>query len=316
LLGRYGPRLLLLTTPTYDFNASFSAPGDQSWGIRDPTGRTDRVFRHLDHKFEWTVEECEAWSRAAAEEWGYEVTIDGIGRSITKDPWGRNSDVRASQAITFRRREGSEWATRRAIKYAEWASSRDQGDPHKVLATHQYEAHSGAEKLASREDIITAVKQTIQDIGSPTVTIFELWREDAVSTRCGGWLEVLVDVITQDASFVLHKEGTVAEDWKVELPGVELRGTNPWHNHIKGEDVWGEISESTDTETSYEEEEPYEDYDEDYDGEQWGETEEMGWTTSEAEGCNSEECDGDINTLKAWAEWKPAPGWIIEAGWE
>ncbi|KAI0303707.1 hypothetical protein B0F90DRAFT_1577732, partial [Multifurca ochricompacta] len=219
LLGNYAPRLLLLTTPSYDFNACFRAPGDNKWGFPDPTERTDRLFRHQDHKFEWTVDECVAWCRAVAKEWGYEVIIDGIGRSTTRDPWGRDGEkVRASQAITFRRREGSEWATTRATKYASWASGRvEYGQPHKLLVTHQFEAHEGAEKPASREDIAAAIEMTVQDIGASDVTVFELWREESVSALCGGWLEVLLDVIDQDASFILHKEGKCAEDWRVEL---------------------------------------------------------------------------------------------------
>ncbi|KAI0254988.1 hypothetical protein BJV78DRAFT_1119955 [Lactifluus subvellereus] len=314
LLGHYAPRLLLFTTPTYDFNTCFSAPGDQSWGFPDPTGRTERVFRHSDHKFEWTMDECEAWCRAAAEEWGYDFTIDSIGRSTAKDPWGRDGDVRATQTVTFRRREGGEWATRRATNYAEWASSRVEGDPHKRLVTHAYEAHTGAEQVASREEITAAIKNTIQDIGASDVTIFEIWREDTVSTLCGGWLEVLLDIITQDPSFLLHKEGKVADDWKVELPGVELRGKNPWQNQAKRDDAWGETSESTDDDTAESYDEDYEEeYDED-DEEYWGESEDAGWVASEGGGWNADDCD--INTLKAWAEWKPAPGWIVEAGWE
>ena len=316
LLGHYAPRLLLFTTPTYDFNTCFSAPGDQSWGFEDPTVRTDRIFRHSDHKFEWMIDECEAWCRAAAQEWGYDVIVDGIGRSTSKDPWGRGGDIRATQAVTFRRLEGSEWATRRAAKYAEWASSRAQGGPHKLLTTHQYEAHSGAESVAPREDIVAAIKNIIQDIGSNKVTIFEIWREDAVSTLCGGWFEVLLDVISQDPSFVLHKEGKAADDWRVELPGVELK--SPWENHVKRDDAWGEISETTDdTATSYEDEEEYEErYDEEYDGQYWDETEDAGWAASEADGWNSEVEDCDINTLKAWAEWQPDASWMVEAGWD
>lgn len=308
LLGNYAPRLLLFTTPSYDFNTRFRAPDDEKWGIPDPTGRTNRTFRHPDHKFEWTVDECVQWCKAAAQEWGYEVIVDAIGRSITEDPWGRDNDtVRATQAVTFRRREGDEWATRRATRYAEWVSRAKDTTTHKLLATHQYEAHTNAQKPVSREDITAAVKATIQDIGASNVTIFELWREDAVSTACGGWLEVLVDVMDKDESFVLHREAKDADDWKVEALGVELRGRNPWQSTFKRDDAWGECSEST------EDEDDYGEYDEEYDGDHWEETD-SGWVASESEGW---ETDGsDINTLKAWQEWKPAPGWVMEGSWD
>ena len=259
------------------------------------------------------MDECEVWCKAAADEWGYDVVVDGMGRSITKDPWGRDSDVRASQAVTFRRREGEEWAAIRAAKYAAWASSRSDTTttpPHHLLATHQYEAHPGAQKPAVPDDIVAAVKAVIQDIGSPAVTVFELWREDSVSTLCGGWVEVLIDVLVQEASLVVDKVGKTADDWKVEAPGLELHGKNPWQNTTKQDDIWGESSETT-TET-YDDEEEYAECDEEYDGQQWGETEDSGWAMSDAEGgWNTENTDS-----KAWEEWTPAPGWLIESSWD
>jgi len=163
------------------------------------------------------------WCKAAANEWGYEVVVDGIGRSINKDPWGRDTDTaKASQVATFRRREGDEWAAKRAAKYAAWASSTSETttQPHNLLATHRYEAHPGAQKQASRDDIVAAVKAVIQDVGSPSITIFEIWREDSVSTLCGGWLEVLLDALDRDESLMVHKEAKHADDWKVEAPGL------------------------------------------------------------------------------------------------
>jgi small RNA 2'-O-methyltransferase len=324
LLGNYAPRLLLLTTPCFDFNERFSAPGEENWGFADPTGRTTRIFRHEDHKFEWTADECVKWCEAAAEEWGYDVVIDGVGRSLAKDPWGRDTDgetLRASQTAAFRRREGDDWATRRAEKYAEWASRRvsETQQPHKVFATHCYEAHAGAQGPASREDIAAAVKSTIQDIGSSEVTIFEIWREDAVSTICGGWLEVLLDVLDNDEAFVLHKEGKGADDWKIELPGVQLQAKNPWQSSPHDAyDAWGESSESADSSETYDDDddEEYDEEEEEYDGDSWDETEDLGWAASDSEGCSKDPDESDINTLKAWEEWRPAPGWLVEGSWE
>ena len=321
LLGNYAPRLLLLTTPCFDFNERFNAPGEESWGWTDPTGRTTRVFRHADHKFEWTADECHKWCKAAAEEWGYDVVIDGVGRSTTKDPWGRDGDddtLRASQTAAFRRREGDDWATSRAQKYAEWASRRAPETQHKVYAKHCYEAHAGAQGPAPREDIAAAVKSTIQDIGSSEVTIFEVWREDAVSTICGGWLEVLLDVLDNDDAFVLHKEGKNADDWKIELPGVELQAKNPWQSPPHDAyDAWGESSDSADSSESYDEDDDDDDEydDDDDDGDSWDETED-GSAASDSEGCSKDPDESDINTLKAWEEWRPAPGWLMEGSWD
>jgi len=251
------------------------------------------------------------WSKAVADEWGYDVTIDGLGRSVTKDPWGRDGDgdtLRASQAVTFRRREDEGWATRRAERYAEWASrSEGETQAHTLLVTHHYEAHVGAQSLAPREDIASAVKSTIQGIGSSDVTIFEVWREDAVSTICGGWLEVLLEVLEKDDAFLLHKEGKNADDWRIELPGVELEGKNFWQSPPR-DDAWGDSSESTESAETYDEAE--EEYYEGYDGDDWEETEDSGWAVSE-DGCSKDE--SDINTLKAWGEWRPANGWIMDS---
>jgi hypothetical protein len=193
--------------------------------------------------------------------------------------------------------------------------------------THQYEAHAGAQKGAPREDIAATVKSTIQEIASPEVTIFEIWREDSVSTVCGGWLEVLLDVLEQDESFVVHKEGKMADDWKIELPGVELQGKNPWQSPARQDDAWGECSESTESSDGFDEEDEYgNDCEEEYDGDCWDETEDAGWAASESEDWSKEEGwpvsesegwsdESDINTLKAWSEWRPAPGWMVDCSW-
>jgi hypothetical protein len=54
VLGRYRPRIVVVTTPNYDFNALFpppekGAPPNKNHTL-DPTGRTHRYFRDDDHK--------------------------------------------------------------------------------------------------------------------------------------------------------------------------------------------------------------------------------------------------------------------------
>ena len=219
LLGNYAPRLLLLTTPCFDFNERFSAPGEENWGFKDPTGRTTRRFRHESHQFEWTLDECVQWCKAAAEEWGYDVDIGSLGHFYTKDPqWDGDGDtLHATHAVVFRRREGGDWAKRRGRHYAEWKSFETQS--HKLLVTHHYDAYVGAQRPAPRQDIAYAAKSWIQDIGSSDITVSDVWRDDTVLAMCGGWLEVLIDVLDRDEAFLLHKVGKNAEDWKVELSG-------------------------------------------------------------------------------------------------
>ncbi|KAI0267749.1 hypothetical protein BC834DRAFT_869774 [Gloeopeniophorella convolvens] len=323
LLGGYAPRLLLFTTPSYDFNARFRVPGDPApWGFADPTGRTDRLFRHPDHKFEWTADECAAWSKAVADEWGYDVVVEGLGRSVTKDPWGRDAaKAFASQAVTLRRRDGAGWAAKRAARFAAWAAGNAAAArPHELLGTHHYAAHEGAEKPAARADIAAVVKMAINDIGTAEVTVFELWREEAVATFCGGWLEVLVDAIGQDPSFVLTKEGKNVDDWRVELLGVELRDRDVWKRDEsqEEEDAWNEGSEVSEDET-WDEEEYEEEYAEEYDYGYEEETEETAGTEPVAAKWGMPEgwgAESDAETLKTWADWKPTDGWMVEGGWD
>ncbi|KAI0319194.1 hypothetical protein OF83DRAFT_1111637 [Amylostereum chailletii] len=119
LLGCYHPRLFLITTPSYTFNQLFHPPNSTDpWGFPDPTLRTERVFRHHDHKFEWTPEECTQWCVTEAERWGYEVVVSGVGRSRHPDPWGREAATGfASQVACFRRKEGEDWTTKRAERW-------------------------------------------------------------------------------------------------------------------------------------------------------------------------------------------------------
>ncbi|EKM58234.1 uncharacterized protein PHACADRAFT_116997, partial [Phanerochaete carnosa HHB-10118-sp] len=102
LLGVYHPHLLLITTPSYDYNARFTAPDappSARRGFPDPTGRTNRIFRHHDHKFEWTVQEFRVWCEAAAREWGYDVTVSGVGRAQEKDKWGRDDELGSASQV-------------------------------------------------------------------------------------------------------------------------------------------------------------------------------------------------------------------------
>ncbi|GAA97122.1 hypothetical protein E5Q_03797, partial [Mixia osmundae IAM 14324] len=95
VLGHYRPRVVVVTTPNYDFNAFFPASADEQdrpqpaasvdleanprWRFADPTGRTDRTFRDLDHKFEWTRVEFKEWCARMASEYDYDVELAGVG---------------------------------------------------------------------------------------------------------------------------------------------------------------------------------------------------------------------------------------------
>ena len=60
------PNTVILTTPNKDWNATIPALG---------RGK----LRHRDHRFEWTRAEFSAWTARIAAEFGYDVTLHGIG---------------------------------------------------------------------------------------------------------------------------------------------------------------------------------------------------------------------------------------------
>ncbi|KAJ2080026.1 hypothetical protein H4R24_003360 [Coemansia sp. RSA 988] len=73
VLGGYRPRLAVFTTPNAEFNVNFPALC---------YGGPDARFRDADHKFEWTRAQFAEWAHRAAQEFGYEVSLSGIGMSM------------------------------------------------------------------------------------------------------------------------------------------------------------------------------------------------------------------------------------------
>jgi len=223
LLGVYHPRHLLLTTPSYTFNARFTPPDvTERCGYLDPTGRTNRIFRHHDHKFEWTVEEFKEWCEAAAEEWGYEVVVETIGRALEKDPWGREEECGgASQVAEFTRKEGKEFVEMRKAKSAAMVLKTAEGERHELLATHQHTAHASSERpLATLREISNAVIMKMEELEESLLRFEELWFEQEIAILCGGWIELLKNAVEDDERLMLRKENSIKRDrWQVELIG-------------------------------------------------------------------------------------------------
>ncbi|KAJ1671155.1 hypothetical protein GGF44_001558 [Coemansia sp. RSA 1694] len=73
VLGVYRPRLAVFTTPNAEFNANFPALC---------YGTPEARFRNADHKFEWTRNEFAQWAQKAAEHYGYQVELRGIGMTM------------------------------------------------------------------------------------------------------------------------------------------------------------------------------------------------------------------------------------------
>ncbi|KAK9707834.1 hypothetical protein K7432_009951 [Basidiobolus ranarum] len=69
-LGIYHPRIMIVSTPNAEFNVNFP---------NLKYGTTESVFRHSDHKFEWTRNEFEKWCTSIAQRYGYSVIFSGVG---------------------------------------------------------------------------------------------------------------------------------------------------------------------------------------------------------------------------------------------
>ncbi|GFR40511.1 hypothetical protein Agub_g1080, partial [Astrephomene gubernaculifera] len=110
VLGGLRPRLLLLTTPNWEYNAVMraceAAAAEQAAAARSnggggrsgggggggggaphggswpgPPGRDGLPLRCGDHRFEWNRAEFRSWCEELAGRWGYDVSFDEIGHA-------------------------------------------------------------------------------------------------------------------------------------------------------------------------------------------------------------------------------------------
>ncbi|KDR75988.1 hypothetical protein GALMADRAFT_67638 [Galerina marginata CBS 339.88] len=237
LLGVYHPKFFLVTTPSYTFNARFTppdAPKSVRRGFPDPTGRTDRIFRHNDHKFEWTKEEFVAWCDETAKEWGYDLERTSIGRPLDLDPWGRDEELEgATSVVAFRRREEVDSKKREERGRARIQELAFNSQPHEALASHKHLANSASMKPASLEKIGDCVKVKMEEFREAFMRVEEIWFEPDVATMCGGWIELLVRAVEEsphlnlkrDVDGVLKKHSNM---WSIELIGGVANPSHLW----------------------------------------------------------------------------------------
>jgi len=193
LLGTYRPRLLLVTTPAYEYNARFARPGAPRRGFADPTGRTTHVFRHPDHKFEFTRDEFDAYCNEAAAAHGYTVTFHGIGISLEPDPFGRDAETgHASQGALFRRISSS----------APSAPAVQQPAP---LAARSFTAHPCAGLPAEPTRILEAARAELRRGHSDVISLRALWLAPGVAIACGGDPRALVAALRQNTAWALER---------------------------------------------------------------------------------------------------------------
>ncbi|KAF9478341.1 hypothetical protein BDN70DRAFT_51059 [Pholiota conissans] len=227
LLGVYHPKYFLVTTPSYTFNARFTAPDappSARRGYPDPTGRTDRIFRHDDHKFEWTREEFKAWCQTTAEEWGYAMEETSIGRAVDPDPYGRDEELEgASSAVFFRRLDTMDNGAREAKARAIISQLGIPQEPHTVLAVYQHGVNPAAMKPRPLEEIAATVKAKMEEYREVFMRVESLWYETEIAVQCGGWIEVMVRAIEQSPDLNLKRESDGltqrTSNWSVELVG-------------------------------------------------------------------------------------------------
>ena len=238
ILGRYTPRIFLMTTPCYDFNQLFTPPEDlpsenppadpsshapspplvREGGYLDPTGRTTRVFRHSDHKFEWTRDEFKNWCLSQADQWGYDVKYGGIGQSTDPDPWGRDltpsgDPLRATFTAIFRRR-----ADRHPSPPATLVDSDTLHAPHhQLILDIAHPAHPSSNKALPLDHIRDAVQECV--LGrrdGNAIEVCDLWGDDALALACGGSLETLfasIDTLVRETGD-WEWDGTGRSRWR------------------------------------------------------------------------------------------------------
>ncbi|KAI0833321.1 hypothetical protein BC628DRAFT_1308307 [Trametes gibbosa] len=316
VFGAYHPRVVLVTTPSYTFNARFTAPDaprEARTGWPDPTRRTSRIFRHYDHKFEWTPEEFTRWCDAAAEDWGYDVEISGVGKSQEIDEWGRDDALGwASQVAAFKRREDIEWAEWRAARVASLNNLRETGtaSEHKLFATHHYIAHEAAHHPKPLQEVADLIIEKMVHFRDTTISLHELWFGNDVAIACGAYLEWLVRAIETHDGLTLQKPSAdLSLRWTVELspslhhliPEESPTDTPPDIDEIA--DPWDPFDDIL-PEDAQEDVHVVQDVEEAID-DGWGE--------------QARNCDKDAETLAAqveWAEWgAPQGGWANYSQW-
>ncbi|CAH8345755.1 unnamed protein product [Eruca vesicaria subsp. sativa] len=100
VLSLFQPKLLLVSTPNYEYNRILHK--SSLYHSKDRSMSQRSKFRNLDHKFEWTRAQFNHWASKLAKSHNYSVEFSGVGGSGNVDPGF------ASQIAVFRRKSFSE----------------------------------------------------------------------------------------------------------------------------------------------------------------------------------------------------------------
>ena len=202
------------------------------------------MFRHPDHKFEWTIREFEEWCTTTAQEWGYTVQTSGIGKPIEEDGWGRDSELGyATQTAVFTRLEGTEHGCLR-VENARGYFQASRRSP-ELLAAHHHDPHPAATSPPqSNEIILQLIKEEIDRGEDNKILLRYLWIEEGICCACSGRINILIGAINAAENILrLHiTDPGAREDWVVELIGSSKR---------RKENLW-EDQQEDDAETHHE----------------------------------------------------------------
>ncbi|CEH11679.1 Uncharacterized conserved protein HEN1/CORYMBOSA2 [Ceraceosorus bombacis] len=224
LLGMYKPKLLIITTPDYNFNVNFH-PELGAGGFSDPTGRTDRRFRHDDHKFEWTSQEFQQYCNGVASEHGYTVSFGGVG---SVGPTSPEDSPFATQGAIFER--GHQLTSRDTLQQespsecglpaflfpqSSTASHHEPGGALTTFWTRRFDSHTQRticheeqDKVEKLRVVKSAVLQFFaEEAEAPVLSakashitvsrllLWSVWIDDPIRALCGGRVGVLIDAL-------------------------------------------------------------------------------------------------------------------------
>ncbi|KAL7334256.1 hypothetical protein PS15p_203047 [Mucor circinelloides] len=138
-LGIYHPEVLIVTTPNGEYNVNFP---DLKYNT------PESIFRHDDHKFEWTRKEFESWCEEGAKKYNYNTEYHGIG--LLHQKYDQLENGHCTQACVFTR----------SADFKLPQSDKTHGNPHQLLRHIEFPYYN--EETPSRDKIIEELDYYIE----------------------------------------------------------------------------------------------------------------------------------------------------------
>ncbi|KAK4516642.1 uncharacterized protein ATC70_011619 [Mucor velutinosus] len=138
-LGVYHPKVLIVTTPNGEYNVNFP---DLKYNT------PESIFRHDDHKFEWTRKEFESWCEEGAKKYNYNTAYHGIG--LLHQKYDQLENGHCTQACVFTR----------ATDFVLLPSDQTHGTPHHLIKHIEFPYYNG--ETPPRDKIIEELEHYIE----------------------------------------------------------------------------------------------------------------------------------------------------------